>query len=282
MTILLEAFSGIGRAFGLGAAIALGAMALEFLASLANDEKTHDAGESLASFAIAFIRKGLGLLTAGAVALPLFWLYQFRLFDIPSDSLPWLAAAFVLTDFCYYWHHYAMHKIRLLWATHNVHHSPTKMNLTAAIRLGIGGQFTGGLIFYSPLILIGFHPLVVITMIAAGLFYQLFIHPAKAPNLGPLEYILNTPRHHQVHHASNETCLDKNFGGVFIVFDRVFGTFAEAPRNEPLKFGLVGREPTNNPLSLLFREWAAIMRDLFKARSLRQGWRALFSMKAGH
>lgn len=258
--------------------IALTAMGVEILASLPDLGETHDLKETATSLTIGVISKTVSILGAGITALPLLWLYQFRLFDIPAHSLPWLALAFVLTDFCYYWHHYAMHKIRLLWASHSVHHSPTRLNLTAAVRLGVGGHLAGGFLFYAPLVFIGFNPVVVYTMLGLGLVYQLFVHPAKAPDLGLLEYILNTPKHHQVHHASNEQCLDRNFGGVFIVFDRLFGTFAKAPDNEPLRFGLVGKEASNNPLKILFGEWWRIASDLLQATSLQGAMQSLFSM----
>ncbi|MCD2174145.1 sterol desaturase family protein [Rhizobium sp. C4] len=264
---------------GLIAAAALSAMAIEYLANLPDANETHDVRETASSLTIAVINKTVGYLTAGITALPLLILYEYRIFTIPADNVLALLTAFVLTDFCYYWHHFAMHKVRVLWASHSVHHSATRLNLTAAVRLGLGGQLAGGFLFYSPLVLLGFHPLVVYAMLGLGLAYQLFIHPAKAPDLGPLEWVLNTPKHHQVHHASNAPCLDKNFGGVFIVFDRLFGTFAKAPEDESLQFGLVGKRPTNNPLAILFGEWARIARDLIRARSLKDVARSLFSMK---
>ncbi len=97
-------------------------------------------------------------------------------------------------------------------------------------RLGWGGDLTGGFLFYLPLVTLGFHPVAVFGMLGLGLFYQFFLHVACPPSLGPLEWILNTPRHHHVHHASNGEYLDKNFGSVLIVFDRLFGTFAKAPK----------------------------------------------------
>lgn len=281
MQDIASGFATVMQHPGLIALVALSAMGLEFLANLPDADETHDARETAASLTIAVINKTVATLTAGVSALPLLFLYQFRLFDIPADSVLALVAAFVLTDFCYYWHHFAMHKLRLLWASHSVHHSPTRLNLTAAVRLGIGGHLAGGFLFYAPLVLIGFHPLVVYAMLGLGLAYQLFIHPARAPDLGPLEWVLNTPKHHRVHHASNPSCIDRNFGGVFIVFDRLFGTFAQAPEDEPLTFGLAGKDKpkTDNPLRILFGEWMRIGSDLLHARSLKAVSQSLFSMK---
>jgi sterol desaturase/sphingolipid hydroxylase (fatty acid hydroxylase superfamily) len=284
MEDFVSGFATVLQHPGLTALAALGAMGIEFLANLPDADETHDARETAASLTIAVINKTFGYLTAGISALPLLFLYQLRILDIPSSNGWALVAAFVLTDFCYYWHHYAMHKLRLLWASHSVHHSATRLNLTAAVRLGLGGHLTGGFLFYAPLVLIGFHPLVVYGMLGLGLTYQLFIHPAKAPDLGPLEWVMNTPKHHQVHHASNPACIDRNFGGVFIVFDRLFGTFAEAPKGEMLTFGLAGhgKQKTDNPLTILFGEWLRMVRDLLHARSMTDISHALFSMKPRH
>jgi len=113
-------------------------------------------------------------------------------------------------------------------------------------------------------------------MLALNLFYQFFLHTELAPRLGPLEWVLNTPRHHSVHHASNGSCLDKNFGGILIIYDRLFGTFATPPENEPLRYGLTEPLRSQNPLHIVFREWLQMARDLRHARSARDAWRTLF------
>jgi sterol desaturase/sphingolipid hydroxylase (fatty acid hydroxylase superfamily) len=165
--------------------------------------------------------------------------------------------------------------VRWFWATHPVHHSPTRFNLTAGIRLGWTGAVTGHFLFYVPLALIGFNPLAIATVLGANLAYQFFIHSELVPRLGPLEWVLNTPTHHKVHHACNETCLDKNYGGTLIVFDRLFGTFAAPPENEPLRYGLVGRAPSSNPLTIVFGEWASMIRDLRNAKCGKAEWWAI-------
>jgi sterol desaturase/sphingolipid hydroxylase (fatty acid hydroxylase superfamily) len=128
-----------------------------------------------------------------------------------------------------------------------------------------------------PLAWIGFHPLAIVGMLGANLAYQFFIHTELAPRLGPLEWVLNTPTHHCVHHASNEACLDKNYGGVLIIFDRLFGTFAEAPKDEKLHYGLVGGAPILNPIRIALGEWGAMFRDFRRASSLREKQRVLFA-----
>jgi sterol desaturase/sphingolipid hydroxylase (fatty acid hydroxylase superfamily) len=125
-----------------------------------------------------------------------------------------------------------------MWATHAVHHSATKLNFTAAIRLGWTGNISGNFLFFLPLIFSGFHPFAVIGMLGVNLFYQFFIHTAFVSRLGPLEWILNTPPITACI-TRRSSCLDKNYGGILIVFDRIFGTFAEAPRGQALRYGLV-------------------------------------------
>lgn len=256
--------------------IFLGLMLLEYLFHKLNHAESYDARETAVSLAIAFGNKAIGVLTAGAVAIPLMFVYRHRLFTIPLDSVwAWLVL-FLSVEFSYYVHHVAMHRVAWFWATHAVHHSPTRLNLSAAVRLGWGGHLTGGFLFYLPLIAIGFHPAAVLAMLGAGLVYQFFLHVAQPPHLGPLEWVLNTPRHHRVHHASNATCLDRNFGAVLIVFDRMFGTFADAPKGEDLQFGIAGMPPTANPFVVVFGVWTKIVGDAARAKGIGAKLRALF------
>lgn len=208
--------------------------------------------------------------------MPFLFVYSHRLFEIPLDSVWTWLALFLGVEFCYYWFHRASHRIRWLWATHAVHHSATNFNLSAAIRLGWTGQLSGAFVFFLPLAWIGFHPLAIGAMIGVGLLYQFFLHTALEVRLGPLEWVLNTPAHHRVHHASNDGCLDKNYGSIVIVFDRLFGTFAAAPSGEPLRYGLKGREPSNNPFRIALGEWVHLFRDVTRARGLKERLRITF------
>lgn len=257
-------------------ATALGLMLLEYGVGRLAHQDIHDWRESVASFGVALGQKLLRGLEAGFLAVPFAFLYEHRLLDFAQTSLPALAGLFIGSEFLYYWQHRASHRIRWMWATHAVHHSTTRLNLTAAIRLGWTGNISGNFLFFLPLALIGFHPLAVVAMLGINLLYQFFIHSEFAPNLGVLEWVLNTPRHHRVHHACNEPCLDRNYGGILIVFDRLFGTFAERPADQPLRFGLVGRTPSFNPIRIAFGEWIAMLRDARSARGASAKFRALF------
>lgn len=260
-------------------AVAVGFMILEYLLSRIahHDRETHDLGESAASLGVALGQNIVRAVEAGIVAMPFAFAYSHRLFEFSPSTPAAIGALFLAAEFVYYWHHRAAHRIRWMWATHSVHHSATRLNLTAAIRLGWTGAISGNFLFFVPLAWIGFHPLAIVAMLGVNLLYQFFIHTELAPRLGPLEWILNTPAHHRVHHASNHSCLDKNYGGMLIVFDRLFGTFAEAPRNERLRYGLVGGRPTLNPIRVALGEWAALIRDVRRAPSTRIRLRALFA-----
>ncbi|MGA7485901.1 MAG: sterol desaturase family protein [Xanthobacteraceae bacterium] len=241
-----------------------------------HDVDSHDLEEAAASIATAIGNQLMRPAASLLVALPLYLAYQFRLFDIPSTSVVALVVLFVLVDFADYWFHRAAHRVRILWATHAVHHSTTSFNLTAAVRLGWTGPLSGAVVFFLPLALVGFHPFAIMATIVLNLLYQFFLHTEHAPRLGALEWVLNTPTHHRVHHAANAACLDKNFAGVFIVWDRLFGTFAAAPSGEKLRFGLLAPLPSQNPLTVNFFEWRRLLRDLRRAEGTKRRLRILF------
>src|SRR5262245_19171130 len=159
----------------------------------------------------------LPLSLAGPV-IALAW--NHRLGDMPLDGLAAFAVLFVGQEFCYYWYHRAAHRVRWFWATHAVHHSPNEFNLGIAYRFGWTGRIAGHRLVYLPLIWLGFPPASVFATLSLNLLYQFWLHAEWAPRLGSLEYVLNTPSHHRVHHASNPEYIDRNYGGVLIVFDR--------------------------------------------------------------
>src|SRR5215475_3101386 len=257
--------------------LAFGTMFVEWLyIRLAlHDAGSHDFKETAASITTSIGNQLMRPVAALLVALPLYLAYRFRLFDIPSSGVAALIVLFVLVDFVEYWFHRTSHRVRLLWATHSVHHSATSFNLTAAVRIGWTAPLSGVAFFFLPLALVGFHPLAIMAMVVLNLFYQFFLHTEHGPRLGPLEWVLNTPAHHRVHHASNEGCLDKNFSGVFIIWDRLFGTFAEAPQDEKLRFGLVSPLPSQGLLTVNFHEWRKLLRDTWQARGLKARLRVL-------
>jgi sterol desaturase/sphingolipid hydroxylase (fatty acid hydroxylase superfamily) len=230
----------------------------------------------------ACIAMGLGNLAVAAAfktaALGVFWwVWQYRLFDVPAGA--WWAWALLIIgdDLCYYWYHRAHHEVRCLWAAHVNHHSSQRYNLSVALRQSWTAPITG-FWFWLPLALIGFHPLMILTAHGISLLYQFWLHTETIRSLGPLEWILNTPSHHRVHHGSNPHYLDRNYAGIFIVWDRLFGTF-EA-EGEPARYGLVRNIHTFNPVTIAFHEWLALYRDVGMARGWRRRIELLFSAPA--
>ena len=164
-------------------------------------------------------------------------------FDASLDGvLLWVLAA-VLWDFCYYWNHRLGHEISILWAAHAVHHQSEEYNLSTALRQ-TSSSFLFSWIFYVPLFVIGFPTDVIVTVGAANLIYQFWVHTRHIGRLGVLDRILVTPSNHRVHHAQNERYIDKNYGGIFILWDRLFGTFAAESDDDPVIFGV--RKPLAN------------------------------------
>lgn len=204
-----------------------------------------------------------------SLATPIFALaWQHRLFTVEINSALAVLLLFVGQEFCYYWYHRASHRIRFFWATHAVHHSPNELTLGTAYRLGWTGKITGTAIFFAPLVLLGVRPEVVLATLSLNLLYQFWLHTTWIPKLGWLEYVFNTPSAHRVHHASNVDYLDANYGGVLIVFDRLFGTYVAERDDEPCRFGLVHPTTTHNPLVNQFEHWISLGKDMLASGSL--------------
>lgn len=221
-----------------------------------------------------FLRFGIPL---GAGAPIMAWIGEHRVFTIPLEGWQAFLLLFFGQEFCYYWYHRAAHRVRWFWASHVVHHSPNQLNLSAAFRLGWTSAGTGALLFFAPLAWLGFPPGVVVATLAVNLLYQFWVHATWIPRLGPLEWVLNTPSAHRVHHAANLDYLDANYGGVLIVFDRLFGTYRPERADLPCRYGLVTPLRTTNLLKLEFHEWWAMLRDAWRARGLHAKLGALFA-----
>lgn len=181
------------------------------------------------------------------------------------DGRTW-AAGFLVVEFAYYWFHRASHQIRWLWANHSVHHSAREMILPAAIRLGWTELISLGWIIFAALALAGFPPLVIGALLGLNLLYQWPLHTEAVGRLGALEWVLNTPSHHRAHHSSDRDFLDCNFGGVTILFDRLFGTFRAEPAARGLRYGLAVPMESHNPLRIVFHEWCRLFTDIANAK----------------
>lgn len=260
--------------------VGLALVLVELAWRLAVARKGYDFKGSASTAGVAlghFLIKGSGLIGAaglyGLVArfTPLHWPL--------GDWRTWVVGFFVV-EFAYYWSHRLNHEVRWLWANHAVHHTAEELTFLSAIRLGWTNLISLSWLVYLPVILLGFDPRLVFLILALDLRYQFLLHTEAKIDLGPLEWVLNTPAHHQVHHASNPAYLDKNYGGAVIIFDRLFGTFAKASPDDPPRYGLVHPLRTRNPIVLALGEWRRLLGDLLHARSPVQALRIAFGRPA--
>ena len=221
--------------------ISLGMIALEAaLSSTAMVKARYRFTDTLASLGMQAGNIVMNLLMAGTVFAGLSAAYKIRLFDIsPSSPRAWLAI-FFLDDFIYYWFHRISHECRFWWAAHVNHHSSQEYNLSTAIRQSWTSVIVGTWTPWIPLALLGFPPAMILAQQGFNLFYQFWIHTEAIHRMPRwFEYLFNTPSHHRVHHASNPRYLDRNYAGVLMVWDRLFGSFVEENDEEPPRYGIV-------------------------------------------
>ncbi|MFU8873965.1 sterol desaturase family protein [Micromonospora sp. SL4-19] len=181
----------------------------------------------------------------------------------PGDWWTWVLLFFA-DDLAYYWFHRLHHEVRVLWASHVVHHSSVHYNLSTALRQSWTPMTS--LPFWLPLALLGIPPWMIFLQQSISLLYQFFLHTERVGVLPrPIELVFNTPSHHRVHHGSNTEYVDRNYGGILIVWDRLFGTFE--PERAAVRYGLTTNITTYNPLRVATHEFAAIWADARSARS---------------
>jgi sterol desaturase/sphingolipid hydroxylase (fatty acid hydroxylase superfamily) len=202
-------------------------------------------------------------------------LYEHRLFTIEPTALGYVALFFA-EDLCYYWSHRINHEVRLFWAAHVNHHSSTHYNLATAVRQSWTQPYLMW-VFWLPLPLLGFAPQLIVLQMAISLIYQFFIHTQEVDKLGPLEWVLNTPSHHRVHHAVNVRYLDKNHAGILILWDRLFGSFVAERADDPPVYGITKNIETFNPLRIASHEWISLLHDVRRAPRLIDKLRYVFS-----
>ncbi|GAB4275830.1 MAG: sterol desaturase family protein [Pararhodobacter sp.] len=192
----------------------------------------------------------------------LMWLWALTPLDLGTSW--WVVAlCFVLDDLRYYWVHRLGHRSRWVWASHVNHHSSQHYNLTTALRQTWTGTVTFMVILRAPLVLMGFHPAMIVFVGGLNLLYQFWIHTEAITRLPRwIEAVMNTPSHHRVHHGRNPRYLDANYAGVFIVWDRLFGTFVPELDEDKPEYGLVHNIGTFNPIRVAFHEWVALFRDV--------------------
>lgn len=223
----------------------------------------------------ASIGMGIGVVFIGlfmkAIALACYtWLYQYRLITLPWHWLTWLAILFA-DDFTFYWHHRLSHEVRFFWAAHINHHSSQRYNLATALRQSWGEDIYK-FIWWFWLPLIGFPPLMIMMMQSVSLIYQFWIHTQLIDKLGFLEKFINTPSHHRVHHATNVRYLDQNHAAIFIIWDKIFGTFEPERADDPVVYGITTNINSYNLLTIATHEYQALWHDVKNASTWRDSF----------
>ena len=240
---------------------------IEGLIIVKHAKENYSVKDAISSITMGLGNVFIGLFTKVAVLFILTYIWQhYRLFTIPFSWWSWLFILFI-EDFAYYWNHRIGHRSRIFWASHIIHHSSKKYNLSTALRQTWTGSFYT-FIFWLWIAFIGFHPLMILTQMSISLIYQYWIHTElihKMPRW--FEAVFNTPSHHRVHHGSNPLYLDKNMAGIFIIWDKIFGTFQPELEEEKVIYGLTSNIDTYNPIKIAFNEWIAMLKDAFNSKT---------------
>jgi len=267
-----NAFSGTFEIFTIAGLVFLLAVAIETLWDVVTGKRPR-LGETASNSVIALVSFVLELTAFGLVfVIGLIIVTPFALFEIPYTWWSWVLAV-LLADFTYYWMHRIEHEVRILWAYHSVHHSSPEFNFSTALRLAwIESLFEW--VFFVPMILAGFDLVQTIIAIFVVVAYQNWIHTQKVGKLGWLDRVFNTPSVHRVHHGCNANYLDKNYGGILIIWDRLFGTYE--PEGEKVIYGIT--EPVNsiNPLVINFCEYWRIAKDVMGSKTVGEAFGYLF------
>ena len=265
----------VAQVYAVGAPIILALIFIEALISNLQNASYYKKEDTLCTVGLltgnilmVFAVKGLTL------ALH-FYLYQFRLFDLASMIPLWVMwiLTFILIDLVFYIYHRISHRSRFLWAIHMSHHSSEEMNFAVSFRQAWLGPVSK-IPFFILLPLIGLDPTIIAVAGVISTLWGIFGHTQVIGKLGPIEWIFNTPSHHRVHHGANEQYIDKNYGNLLIIWDRMFGTFE--PEKANVRYGLVKNVNTFNPIKITLMEWSSIFKDMSKAPNLKESFNIFF------
>ncbi len=240
----------------------------EWVISYFKKKNYYDTKDTLAATAI-----GLGNVAISAMLKIITFAVVLFFYNLVSWSIPFVWWAYILCfiwiDFWRYWAHRIAHENRFWWATHVTHHTSEKYNWSVSFRLGWTQHIK--LIFFIPVALAGFHPVIFFICHQIAVLYQFWIHTEYIRRLPkPIEFFFTTPSHHRVHHARNDKYLDKNYGSTFIIWDRIFGTFQG--EEEEADYGITKPVKSYNPVYLCFHEWMDIVKDIKNSKSLREAY----------
>jgi sterol desaturase/sphingolipid hydroxylase (fatty acid hydroxylase superfamily) len=249
-------------------------IAIEAFALIRQDRAVYDRKDTWNNILIGFVSVAFGALFALATSQAYGWVSSITPLEVPMNV--WWAWVLLLfaDDFAYYWFHRASHEIRFFWNFHVVHHSSNQYNLSVAVRQ----SWFSGLahwIFYIPVAFLGFPFWAFVTMHGLNLIYQFWIHTKFIGKMGWFEKVFNTPSHHRVHHGVNVQYLDKNYAGVFIIWDRLFGTFEE--EKEEVRYGIITPLNSYNPLWINTHGWFEMFNKIKEQSTFTNKLRCIFS-----
>ena len=259
----------INQVYAIGAPIVLAMILIEVFFSSIYNKNLYKKDDTLCTIGLLTGNILMVVALKGITLALHFYLFQFKLFNLSALIPVWALwiLTFVMIDLVFYFYHRISHRVNFLWAIHMSHHSSEEMNFAVSFRQAWFGPISK-LPFFMVLPLIGFDPTIIAVAGVVSTLWGIVGHTQIVGKLGPLEWIFNTPSHHRVHHGANRQYIDKNYGNLLIIWDRMFGTFE--PEDEPVKFGLVRNVNTFNPTKITFMGWIDIFKNMKSASNLSE------------
>ena len=271
----------VNEVYAIGAPIVLAMIFFEILVSNFQNQNFYKKSDTLCTIGLLLGNIIVAFAIKGTVLAFHIYLYQFRAFDFVNQIPIWALwiITFISIDLVFYIYHRMSHRIRFLWAIHLSHHSSEEMNFAVSFRQAWFGPISK-IPFFIVLPLLGFDPTIVAVAGVISTLWGIIGHTQVIGKLGPLEWIFNTPSHHRVHHGSNKQYIDKNYGNLLIIWDRMFGTFE--PEEEAVKFGLVNNVNTFNPVKVTFIAWKSMIKELKQKNSFFEAIKVIFGPPVTH
>jgi len=249
----------INKSFYIFLSIFVLAIIIEVLYDIKKKTNFYSFKDTLINIFFGFSGVTMRTLTMGIWLIFWSYLYQYAPIKLPENIYVYVLL-FFMNEFVYYWFHRLSHEKRILWAIHVNHHSSEYLNFTTAARIPFFNLLLHN-IFWIPLLFLGFSPIMIFSVETIGFLFAFIQHTQIIKNFGIFDYVLNSPSHHRVHHSSNNEYLNKNYGNVIIIFDRIFGTFQSEKPDIKIRYGLINNIKTFNPIKVIFHEWVSIFRS---------------------
>ena len=271
----------ITNVYSIGVPIILALIFFEVFISNWQSKSFYKAGDTYCTSGLLFGNIIMGFVIKSSIVAFHFVLYEYRFFDLMSSMPIWLlwVLTFILIDLVFYIYHRLSHRVRFLWTVHMSHHSSEEMNFAVSFRQAWFGPISK-IPFFMVLPVLGLDPLMIAVAGVVSTLWGVVGHTQIIGKLGPLEWVFNTPSHHRVHHGSNPEYIDKNYGNLFIIWDRIFGTFE--PENKPVEYGLVNNVNTFNPIKITFMGWEKLFKDIRNSESFKETIGLIFGPPETH